>query len=165
MYLILVLILLYSMSRFFDMSFLSACDHGEWYQYFTFQLVHTSFLHLLVNVIVIYLYWRVIKKNTIGWISILIVATSSTLSGYLGADLPTIGASSIAFALVGIYLVWIWGTLPKKDTLKFYAITALFIAIPPVINHNLAFMVHIYALAISVSLSLILRNILYVRHK
>ena len=95
MYLILAILLVFSVSRFYDLSFLAASSDSEWYKYFTFQFIHNSFLHMMVNIIVIYLYWKTIKKYTTEWLAILIVATSSTLSGYLGASLPTIGASSI----------------------------------------------------------------------
>ena len=165
MYLILAIILVFSVSRFYDLSFLAASSDSEWYKYITFQFIHNSFLHMMVNVIVIYLYWKTIKKHTIEWLAILIVATSSTLSGYLGASLPTIGASSIAFSLVGIYMVFIWNVFSKKELIKYYGLAILFLFIPPIINHSLAFLVHLYSLGISVSLSLIMRNVLYVRKK
>ena len=120
---------------------------------------------MMVNVVVIYLYWKTIKKHTLDWLAILIVGTSSTLSGYLGASLPTIGASSIAFSLVGIYMVFIWNVFSKKELIKYYGLAILFLLIPPIINHSLAFLVHLYSLGISVSLSIIMRNVLYVRKK
>ena len=157
MLVIYVFILVYAASRFEDVSILSVHSGSEWYTYLTYQFTHTNIFHLSINSLMVYLYWRVIKKTTNKYLSITICAISSILAGF-GATGPTIGGSSIVFSLFGIYAVC--NSLPIKKKLQFYATSAILISIPA-INGNIAFLVHVYAIFISITLSFILKRYFY----
>lgn len=105
MYFILILLLFYSVSLHTDLSVMGYTETSPWWTMFTYNLVHLSFLHLLVNSFVIYSYWRLFRKHLCRAPLFLLLAFTSVFAAILSADTtPTVGASSIGYSMIGIFL-------------------------------------------------------------
>ena len=120
MYLILILIYICSISRFIDLTFLGVSKSSEWWTYITYNFIHLSFLHLAINSIAFYSYWRIVKRFFPLYVIIPILLCVSAISAFFcSSDTPTIGLSSIVYSLLGIYIPLM---LYKKDRYKTYAL-------------------------------------------
>lgn len=104
-----ILIIFYSVSRYFDVSFMGLTSEHQWYQLLTYNVIHLSFYHLIVNSIGIIMYKSVLIRS-FGYIRTLITVLISVLipSFMFAANKPTYGASSIVFSMIGMFLYLIW---------------------------------------------------------
>lgn len=76
---------------------------SPWWTHFTYAFFHASWLHLLINSYSFYFVYneRIFKSFTI-WIAIIISILASCI---FTPRLPTVGASGIIFAMIGINTV------------------------------------------------------------
>lgn len=123
MYLILLLLYIYSMSGITDLRMLGVSSSSEWWAYFTFNFVHFTFLHLAVNSIVFYSYWRVIKRFFPLYIIMPMLLIIPALSAYIVSfETPTVGLSAMVYSLLGMYVPLM---LYKKDRYKTYLLVVM----------------------------------------
>jgi membrane associated rhomboid family serine protease len=164
MYLILLFILVYSVSRFFDLAFLAAYNGCEPWQYLTFHFVHVSFFHLAVNSFAIYLYWKALKQASNIKYALPVIIISSLAAGYLSVtDVPTIGSSAIAFSMIAVYCVLLFFKKGIKDrrVLRLYIVLAVFTIIQSVFYTGINVKIHILSFLFAAFLSLLFRRKLY----
>lgn len=92
-------------SFWIDTSVLGYSDTSKSYTIFTYVFAHTSFFHLLMNLISLNLLMRVAKKIYLKYP--LLVAYIASVIGTLFSTyaLPTVGLSGVCFALLGAILV------------------------------------------------------------
>lgn len=101
---ILTCVLVYSVSRYHDLSFLYLREGCGWAGYVAYPLVHASLAHLFVNTLTILSFWERMTKEErsallCSFVPLFPVATYLSLSAK-----PTIGASGVAFSIIGVYL-------------------------------------------------------------
>ncbi|MDR3142110.1 MAG: rhomboid family intramembrane serine protease [Tannerellaceae bacterium] len=164
MYLILLFILIYSVSRFYDLTFLSACKGCELWRYLTFHFVHVSFFHLAVNSFAIYLYWKALRQASNIKYALPVIAASSLAAGYLSAtDIPTIGSSAIAFSMIAVYCVLLFFKKGPKDgqTLKLYIVLAAFAIIQSIFYTGINVKIHALSFLFAAFLSFLFRRKLF----
>lgn len=124
-----ILVLCYSLSRYYDLSCCGlASDYALW-QIVSYNFVHLGFMHLLCNVVGFLLY-RPIIKFYYGRIFPLVVISLSVLASSMlfCSQKPTFGASTIIFAMTGMYLNRIWQMkhpYRKKYTIMLFILLAV----------------------------------------
>lgn len=160
---VLLLVLFYSISTYTDLTPLAVSSDSQWYQYLTFNLCHVSFLHLTANSIAFLLYWRILRYHSNLFISIPTVLLSATLSAILSASIsPTMGISSIVYAMIGIYVVGMKTPyhISKPLRIRFLIILILSFAITvwlPSINT----LMHVYSILFSTIFSFLSKKYMY----
>lgn len=162
---ILLLILVFALSQFIDCTPLAVTIHSSWWQYITFNLCHVSLLHLILNCAAILVYWAVLRKLVNRYILFIVIAVSSVLSALLGScETPTMGASAICYAMIGVYLVGVYNghvCISRSAKIEFLSILFLsFIAswlFAPSINTPM----HVYAFSAAFILSLTCERYMY----
>lgn len=98
---VLILVMVFSVGRYHDLSFLALQKGSPFANAFTFSLLHTGGVHLLVNSFMLLSFWKVIKDRRD---AIVLVFLSSFSSIFVAMDKPTMGASGIVSVLIGIVL-------------------------------------------------------------
>lgn len=162
---ILLLIVVFSVSRFVDCSSLALTCDSAWWQYVTFNLLHASLFHLIINSIAILIYWRILKNVVNRYFFIIILAISVFISAFLGCcKIPTVGASAIGYAMIGIYTVSLYsGLLNIKRSTRIEFLVAIGLSFvstwlfAPSINTP----IHVYAFSVATILSFICRKYMY----
>lgn len=100
-YYCLLLVFVYSLSRYYDLSMLAMSTSTPWWTTFTFPMLHTGLYHLVCNCFVLLSFWSITKHRKQATVIVMLVMCLS----YLCADnIPTAGSSGIATALIGITL-------------------------------------------------------------
>jgi membrane associated rhomboid family serine protease len=95
-------------------------QNGEWYRIFTSGFVHANLLHLAFNMLIIYQVSLMLEpvlgpvRYTLTYISCLIGGSAGAL--LLDPSALTVGASGVAFGLVGCALAGMW--LRKMPVLR-----------------------------------------------
>lgn len=156
----LIFILIYSISRYNDVSFMYLHNGSEWYQYLTYNFVHTSFLHLSVNTTAYILYWNALVRSGVAKLETIIISLSSAFfSGIICAysETPTIGASAIVFSMLGVFCVRVPSPTIKTGVIR-YVIILSFMAIQAFFNSGINWGIHLFSLLISTVISLILKE-------
>jgi membrane associated rhomboid family serine protease len=164
MYLILLFILIYSLSRFYDLTFLAASKGCEPWQYLTFHFLHVSPFHLAINSFAIYLYWKAIRQTSNIKYALPVVAISSLLAGCLSVtDIPTIGASAIAFSMIAVYCVLLFFKKGIKDreTLKLYIVLAVLSIVQSLFHTGINIKAHALSFFFAAVLSFLFKRKLY----
>lgn len=104
MQIIVLLIAVYIISLFADLSFLMVSTDSPWWTCLTFNFVHVSLVHLLVNSFVFYQYSKVLNRKDalpIVLLSIIIVPFAALVSAQ---HTPTCGFSAVISVIIGYYL-------------------------------------------------------------
>lgn len=142
--LVFILVLLFSTSRYDDLSPLYLVDKNT-FGALSYQFIHLSLFHLLTNIYFIYLYWRTFDfRPTIFIMSYVI----SALCGfYLQSSTPTVGSSGIAFSIVGFYLANTFSF--DREFAKTAFSIAIFVAIQGLLNKSVNCPLHFGCLIVS----------------
>jgi membrane associated rhomboid family serine protease len=94
------------------------------YTHFTYMFAHAGLAHLFVNSLAFTGMFHALEKLHIckGWILALPVMACGFIASFgAQSDVPTVGSSSMVYAMAGAYLVWIWRckTVKITDRTKF----------------------------------------------
>ena len=100
-YYCLLLVFVYSLSRYYDLSMLAMSTSTPWWTTFTFPILPTGLYHLVCNCFVLLSFWSITKHRKQ---AAAIVMLTMCLSRMCADDIPTAGSSGIATALIGIAL-------------------------------------------------------------
>lgn len=151
-----IFILLYSISRFQDLSFLGLHKGGCWWNIITYNFVHFSFFHLVVNSILLLLYSQKLSKLYGKYTSIIIPGISTGISSSIFiADKPTFGSSGIIFSMLGMYLYHLINQKIKGYG-KFSAFVVILILTQSLLGRNVInWRIHISCLLLSFIISFI----------
>lgn len=98
----------------------------RWWQHLTYQFAHANIFHLAVNIYVMYF---CITRFSLSQSQILSCFAISALPPAL-SDIPTIGASGIVYAMLGVINTMV------VEKLKFASWIALYITISYFFNNN-----------------------------
>jgi membrane associated rhomboid family serine protease len=80
--------------------------------HFTYMFVHAGAVHLAINTMAFIGMFRALENLHVckGWIlalSVIMCGFAASLPPPVRFDTPTVGSSSMVYAMIGIYLVWI----------------------------------------------------------
>ena len=134
-------------------------DTSPLYTHLAYMFQHAGIIHLIINSLAFISIFRQVErcvnKYLLSGLIILCAFASSFLAMY---QIPTIGASSMVYVMLGIYLGLI--TFPDKikiaDTRKFLLFIICIVVVLSVsyFKHNSNFLVHIYSLLIGCIVSI-----------
>lgn len=128
---IFILILLFSVGRYIDLSSLALSTDSPFYTMLTFHFIHFKWYHLLSNLFLFVFYWRYMRVSNYRF-TIPIIIVSSLLAAWVSRyATPTVGCSAIIMAMAGILVA----TLNRKLLLKNLLIFALSFAILACVSH------------------------------
>jgi len=129
------------------------------YTHFTYMFQHAGIIHLIINSLAFISMFRQVEKYMNKFLlSGLIILCAFVSSFFAMYQIPTVGASSMVYSLLGIYLGLI--TLSDKikiaDTRKFLLFIFCITVVLSVsyFKHNSNFLVHIYSLLIGFMISI-----------
>lgn len=151
---LLICVLVLSVSRYHDVSFLYLSRGCDPLCYIAYPFVHASFTHLLVNTITILSFWeRLDRESTKAFLmSLLLSYPVVTAIGI--SDTPTVGASGIAFTIVGTYLSMLLRDHGIKTFIRFFLlVSAIMIAQAFLSRGSVNWMIHASSLYLSTILS------------
>lgn len=149
-----ILAFVYSISFYYHTETYGAYYGCEWINYLTCHIIHTNILHLSVNSALLYLYWERIKMMN-KYVLVPIIALSSVIAAVLSVQIePTIGASAIVMAMIGIITAF----SPKWQKVKILSIIGMTCLITGLIAPHINTPIHAYSYAISLAASLMLRK-------
>ncbi len=147
-----ILVFVYTISFYFPTETYGAYCGCEWINYLTCHIVHTHFLHLAVNAALLYLYWGKIRMMN-RYVLIPVLALASIAASVLSAqNEPTIGASAIVMAMIGVITAF----SPKRQKIRILAIIGMTCLITGLIAPHINTPIHAYSYAISLAASLML---------
>ena len=130
------------------------------YTHFTYMFQHAGVMHLFINSFVFIGMFRAVEKYVNKWMlsvsCILIGFTASFLSVY---DIPTVGASGMIYAMIGMFVsITIFYKGAKINDIKKYAIFILAVCLSLLLSyfkHNSNFWLHVYSLSMGVVFGMI----------
>ena len=151
---ILSCVLIYSVSRYHDLSSLYLRGGCDTICYFAYPFIHASFLHLLLNMFVITSFYERFSRTekTASFISSIMTFPLATMVGI--SDKPTVGASGIAFCMVGTYLSSLIYKFGITTFIKYLALTSILMAIQAIVSKgSINWPIHYVSLITSTVLS------------
>lgn len=149
-----ILLFVWSINRYIDLSILAISENSPWWTCFTYSFLHVSFLHLAMNLFVIWANSRAISKRDLKYI-IPLSFILAPLCGYLAAsNLPTCGFSSVVWVIIG-YLV---SGMKRKFMIKWLSIIAFTNVFTFFFAENINTMIHVYSFVLSFILSIAIRR-------
>jgi len=156
MYFIILLLYVYMMSFVTDTTYLGVSENSAWWTCITYNLVHLSFFHLLINSISFYCLWKYIKmlKKCIYIPLMIIIPMSSAVM--FSHNLPTVGASAIIYTMIGMFLALF--NYKKEDYIRLWILVMLSILITS-FSDSINTGIHICSLSLSLIVSLIARRL------
>lgn len=119
-----------------DAMLVGVYDGCRWYQHLTYQFFHANIFHLAVN---LYVMWLCVTRFKLSQRQMLMCFIISALAPAT-LSMPTIGASGIVYAMLGII-----NTMVAKK-LRFAMWIAVYIAISALFNCNWSIHLYCYAL-------------------
>lgn len=150
---IFILLIIYSVGRFTDLSSLALSTSSPIYTLLTFHFLHFEWYHLAINLFLFVFYWRYMRWSRYSYTMPIIIIASIT-AGYLARyDVPTVGCSAIIMSMAGILVA----TLKPRLILKNLILFAVAFAITSLAAH-INTLIHIYAFSISLILARIAGN-------
>jgi membrane associated rhomboid family serine protease len=139
--LIALLTAIYAVSFFTDTTVLGATSMSPWYCYVTYNFIHVNILHLAVNSLFLYLYWKRIYFIPLR-VRLVMVATIPVISAALSArTMPTIGISAVVMTIAGMYVAWFPHKLMARTVAIFTVSSLLTFFFAPHINTS----IHVYS--------------------
>lgn len=149
------LVLFYSLSRYYDLSFMYMDTNSPWWQYMTYTLTHKTFTHLLVNVITLAMYWNALNKLIPRKIILFICLVSTLAASFLCAKaIPTLGASAITYSLMGIFMAYLWVN-GHNGKMKYTVTLIAMVSIQTLIGYRyLNWQLHLFSFGLSLLMAL-----------
>lgn len=147
--LIAIMIFVWTMSFYMDTTFLALSTENP-VGILTFSFVHISLLHLVINCIMLVSYWRLVRNLNM-WKVIPIIVFSTLFAGLLSAKAePTIGASALAMAILGVGV----SRMPKDYMISMIIVCVVTFAFAWLIMPNFNFGIHFYSFFVSFLISI-----------
>lgn len=151
-----IMILAYSISRYYNLTQFGLYEGCEWYSYITFSIIHISFFHLAFNMLCLVSLYKAMRRFA-DKISTIIIPTLSVFIASLMAtmDRTTVGCSGIIFSLLGMYTTYLY--LNKiRGRNKFIILTSILVLFQTIIGFNLInWKIHLYSFALGVIFTII----------
>lgn len=120
-----ILVLMFSVGRFVDLSGLALSTSSPIYTLFTFHFLHMNGWHLCSNIFLFVFYWRYIRWSNYRW-SMPIIVCSSLLAACMSRyDTPTVGCSAIIMAMAGVLVATLNFKLQFKNAMILLAAFAI----------------------------------------
>lgn len=151
---ILACVLVYSVSRYHDLSPLYLSEGHGLLCYLAYPLVHASFAHLAMNSIAMLSFWNRLDRDAIRAFvaSLLVSFPIATLAGVSAT--PTVGSSGIAFTLIGTYLSVLLRDHGYRAFLKFLCLVSVIMATQAVLAcGSVNWIIHATSLYVSTTIS------------
>lgn len=101
---IIILTVFFVLGQIINLNNLAVSDSSPWWTLFTFNFVHVSFLHYLINVFIFYTYSRVLNKKDILPVCILSLVITPIAAYLTAQSVPTCGFSAVISVIMGYYL-------------------------------------------------------------
>lgn len=162
MYFILVLAYFYSISLVVDISSLGVANDSPWWCLFTYNLIHFSFIHLLINSFAFLSYWRILKRYINIYILISMMLFIPALAAYFSSyNTPTIGTSAIIYTMIGIYTTSI--PLQRKEKIKYISMVLFSFGITGLFASSINTKIHVCSFVISCLISLLAKKCIYAK--
>ena len=139
----------------------SACS--PLYTHFTYMFCHAGIVHLTINSVAFIGMFRTIERLHVckGWILALSVIACGFIASFPAQfDVPTVGSSSMVYALIGMYLAWVGtgkktGIADARNLLSFILCVVLSLGIS-YFKPGSNFMLHLLSLLVGGTVALIL---------
>ncbi|MDR1455212.1 MAG: rhomboid family intramembrane serine protease [Tannerella sp.] len=124
---------------------------SPWWTHLTYQFQHAGIMHLLVNSLAFAGMFRLLEKSVNGYLlSALIIAVGFAASFLSMHERPTVGASAMVYAMIGIFLALLALRRELKivDRRKFALFVMSIFAglVIGALKENSNFLLHVYAL-------------------
>lgn len=128
------------------------------YTHITYAFQHAGIMHLIINSLAFISMFRQVEKYLNKYLlSTLIILCAFISSFWAMYQIPTVGASSMVYAMLGIYLglIAFSDKIKIADTRKFllYIFCIIIVLSVSYLKHNSNFWVHIYSLIIGFIMS------------
>lgn len=157
---ILILIYVYSLGECLNTKVLGYSINSPLWTLFTFNIVHISFIHLLINSIVFISYWKILKEFINKYVFTLMVILIPAISAYLSfPSIPTVGASAMIYTMTGIYMYMI--PIKKYILIQMWVMIILSFVFTILFAPHVNTLIHIYSFFISYFLSVIIGRRMY----
>lgn len=119
----------------------------------TYMFQHAGIMHLIINSLAFISMFRQVEKHLNKYLLSTLIIFCAFISSFLAMyQIPTVGSSSMVYAMVGIYLglITFSDKIKIADTRKFLLFIFSIIVVLSVsyFKHNSNFLVHIYSLLI-----------------
>lgn len=156
---VIILTFVYSISFYYNTSQFGVSEGCDWWNLITYSFIHTSIIHLIINSSLFLLYWNRIKNLNL-YIVIPILIVTPIMSASLSLfQKPTVGASAIVMAMIGIITVG----LPKRQILKIVVLIAFSFVTTALFASHINTLIHVYSFIFSSMVSLVLKRFIYDR--
>ena len=136
---------------FFDVS-LGYTTNSPMYAHLTFMFQHAGFIHLTINSLSFLSIFRILEKCISKYYLVIIIVSSSYIASFLSVyDTPTVGASGMVYAMIGIYIVFIAKKrliIKDKDKFSIFLISVALCLALSYFKTNSNFFMHLYSLLI-----------------
>ncbi len=132
------------------------------YTHITYIFQHASILHLTLNSLAFISVYTSLERLVNKYVFVGLSFASSIIASFMAMyNTPTVGASSMIYAMIGIYVYLIFTSNKMKmaDTIKYlpFMICIVFSLAISYFKENSNFLLHIYSLAIGVFCGFIIR--------
>jgi len=134
-------------------------NHSPLYTHFTYMFQHAGIVHLLLNSVAFIGMFHALRKFVGRWAIVASILLCGFVASFLSAKVvPTVGASSMIYAMIGIY-VGVTLLSPKiriADTRKYLLFISCVAAglLVSLFKSNSNFLVHVYSLTLGFVASL-----------
>lgn len=122
---VLVCVLVYSVSRYHDLSCLYLVNGCDPVGYVAYPFLHASFAHLAINMITMLSFWERMNEEHIKAFIISVILSFPAVTYISVSEKPTIGASGLAFCLIGSYLSSLLLSHGKKTFLRYLSLVSM----------------------------------------
>lgn len=124
---------------------------SPFYTHFTYMFQHAGISHLVMNSIVFISMFYRIQENVNQWLLSGILIIASFIASFLSIyDIPTVGASSMIYVMIGMFFSFVVLSDTIKDKKKYFTSTLVVFSalLISAFKHNSNFWLHVFSLLI-----------------
>ena len=141
-----ILFWFFTLNYYTDPSWLGVSYGTPWWHLLTYSFVHVSLLHMLTNAAMHVYYWRFLRQLPL-WRVLAAIVPAVILSAWLARQqVPTIGASAVVFAEIGIVMTYM---RRKADIVRALVTLAMVFTLTGLFAPHINTLIHVYAIAIA----------------
>lgn len=157
---ILILIYVYAIGECLNTKLLGYSTGSPLWTLLTFNIVHISFIHLLINSIVFLSYWRILKEFINKYVFSIMIILIPAISAYLSfPNTPTVGASAMIYTMTGIYVYSV--PVPKSVLIQIWVLIITSFIFTFLFAPHVNTLIHVYSFLISYFSSVIIGRRMY----